>query len=131
MCLSTRWHCTRHCNAQTRDKILGNSSVTHLSLHNLLWVDVQGVQGMHAVQYALPAYGFMPRPAPDGMPAAMAAAGYPGVQYPPGVYPMQLAMPQHMQQVRLLWHQADWPLAHHTSWLWNPWHWAMPPGRLQ
>lgn len=67
---------------------------------------LQGVQGMHAMQYAaVPGYGFVPRSAPDGMPAAMAAAGmqYAGMQYPPGVYPMQLAMPQHTQQVRRCW----------------------------
>lgn len=54
---------------------------------------------MPAMQYAVPSYGYMARPMAEGMPAAMAAAGYPGVQYPPGAFPMQLAMPQHMQQV--------------------------------
>lgn len=59
------------------------------------------MQGGHAVQYAaMPGYGFVPRPGAEGLPAGMAAPGYAGMHYPPGVYPMQLAMPHHMQQVR-------------------------------
>lgn len=58
--------------------------------------------GMQPMQYAmpgLPGYGFVARPGAEGMPTAMAATGYPAMQYQPG-YPVQLSMQQHLQQVR-------------------------------